>query len=139
MPEDNLTEEEARNMLRQFAEEKETIPSFFSKVVTAKDTTKTGNLSQEELGYPKLPVRTYKELELFSRDIASDSSWGDYFQKMSEIQTATSLSKDAILLKLVVTTKKELADVSPVRKENKGWFKKKNRVGSEQTSGEQTV
>lgn len=120
-----ISEQDAANILRQFAEGRQNVHSFFTNIIKALDTTKTGYLDKEELGMPKLPVRTYKELALFAKDVYGDTSWEDYFNKMSEIQTATSLSKEGILLKLSVTQKKELADVSPKKKENKGWFRKK--------------
>lgn len=135
--EEQSTQEEAetREILRGFYEGKQNIHSFLKDVIKSEDTTRTGNLDMTELGYPKLPVRTYKELQLFCNDIGSKKSgWGDYFNKMSEIQTSTSLSKEAILLKLSATLRREslLADVSPERKEvkeNKGWFKKDNSSG----------
>ena len=127
MSEEEISESEAANLVRKNTQARQTVPAFFSDVVYSDDTTKMGNLDVEELGNPKLPLRTYKELELFSSDVAGEENWKDYFQKMSEIQTSTSLSKDAILLRLVVTQKKELADVTPKSKKvNKGWFKKKN-------------
>ena len=112
-------------IVRQFSEQKSNLHSFFTKVIQDTSTTKTGNLSEDELGVPKIPVRSMKELELFSKDIYMDDSWADYFNKMAEIQTSTSLSKEGFLLKLSVTSKKELADVTPKRKKNTGWFKKK--------------
>jgi len=121
----DMTEDEAKEMLRQFSESRATLHTFFTNVIKSDDTTKTGNLSQDELGMPKLPVRTFKELALFSKEVANDEGWADYFNKMAEIQTSTSLSKEALLMKLSVTSKKELADVTPQRKVNKGWFKKK--------------
>ena len=67
-----------------------------------------------------------KELELFCKGIANQKEWADYFGSLSEIQTASSLSKDGTLIKLSVTNKKELADMTPKQgKINKGWFKKK--------------
>lgn len=130
--EENLyTEEEVRTygeeIARKFAEQKSNIHSFFTKVIQEEDTTKTGNLSEEELGVSNLPVRSLKELELFCEDIYLDEEWAEYFKKMAEIQTASSLSKEGFLLRLSVTQKKELADVTQKKKENKGWFKKKNR------------
>jgi hypothetical protein len=130
MTEENPSEERAEEIIRQFNENKANIHTFFTNVVKSKDTTKTGNLSSEELGMSNLPERTYKELSLFSNDIADQTYWGDYFEKMGEIQTATSLSKEGFLMKLAVTSKKELADMTP-RKVNKSWFKKKD-------TGEQT-
>lgn len=122
---DELTEQQAQNILRQFAQSKNNLHSFLTKVVKSEDTTKTGNLEIEELGMPKVPVRTLQELELFSRDVYKDESWANFFKKMAEIQLATSLSKEAVLLKLAVTNKQELSETSSKRKKNKGWFKKK--------------
>jgi len=126
---EDLTREE-KEILRQLNEGKQNVHSFFTNIIKSDDTTKTGYLGQEELGIPKLPVRTYKELALFAGDIYGDTSWKDYFDKMAEIQTSTSLSKDGILIRLSVTEKKEFAEVSSKRKkENKGWFKKKDTGG----------
>ena len=126
-----LTEQEAQEIIRQFGEGKANLHSFFTNIVKSDDTTKTGNLDTIELGTPRLPVRSYKELELFCKDIANQSVFSDYFKKMSEIMTSTSLSKDALLLKLAVTIKKEVADTSPEpKKQNKGWFKSKEQTTS---------
>ena len=126
-----LTEQQAEQLVRGLAEQKQSIQGFFTNVIKSEDTTKTGNLSQEELGDPKLPVRSIKELELFSKDIYEDTEWSSYFKNLSEIQTATSLSKEGLLLKLSVTTKKEVADIKPAKKSsNRGWFKKKGEGGN---------
>ncbi len=122
---ENMTEKEAETILRQFSESKQTLHSFFTKVILNDDTTRIGNLTPEELGNPSIEIRTMKELELFSNDICDDKEWANYFKKLSEIQTRTSLSKDGFLLRLSVTSKKELADVTPQKKSNTGWFKKK--------------
>jgi len=122
---EEITEERAEELLRGFADEKLTIPAFFAKVIEADDTSKMGNLDVIELGTPDLPVRTSKGLELFCRDICRDEVFADYWKKKAEIDTSTSLSKDGVLLKLLVTKKSELADLTPKKKENKGYFKKK--------------
>lgn len=122
----DMSEQEAQDIVRQFSESKANMHTFFTNVIKAKDTTKTGNLKEEELGLPKIPVRTLKELELFSKEVAHENAWANYFDKLSEIQTSTSLSRDAILIKLAVTTKKELADVTPTKKQNKSWYKAKS-------------
>ena len=127
-----LSEQDAQDIIRSFSESKQNLHSFLTNIIKSPDTIKTGNLEQDELGKSKLPVRTYKELELFSKDVAYQSDWADYFKSMAEIQTSTSLSKNAKLLDVAVTLKKEVADRTPTRKENKGWFKKK-----EDNSGEQ--
>jgi len=93
---EDMTEQQAEEMLRGFSESKQSMHSFLKSVVVHEDTTKTGNLSIEELGYSKNPVRTYKELGLFSEEIIEDKPWADYFNKMSEVQTSTSLFKRRI-------------------------------------------
>ena len=124
---DDISEAQAQDILRQFNEGKQNLHTFFSKIIASDDTTKTGNVNQDEFGMSKLPLRTYKELELFCTDIASDNKFAEYFKKMAEVQTSTSLSKDAKLLELSVTMKKELADVTKkTTTKNKGWFKKDN-------------
>lgn len=123
--ETEMTEAQAQNMLRELAEQKQNQHTFFTKVIQNEDTTRIGNLNSEELGEPKIPLRSYKELSLFCKEIWEQKEWADYFEKEGQNLTATSLSKDAILLKLSVTNKKELADVTPKeKKKNKGWFKK---------------
>jgi hypothetical protein len=122
---DDLTNEEAAEIVRAFGEGKSNLHTFFTQVVKSSDTTKTGNVTQEELGMPQIPVRTYKELALFCDKIAPMDDFKNYFNGMSEIITSSSLSKDALLMKLAVTIKKELADITPQKKENRGWFKKK--------------
>ncbi len=123
MSNEEQSERDAQEIMRQFNEGKQNMHSFLSKIIASDDTTKTGNLSEDELGIPKLPLRTYKELELYCNDIADDKKFANYFNKMAEIQTSTSLSKDAILLKLINTLRKELADVTPSKKKNSGWFR----------------
>lgn len=128
----DMTEGEAESIIRQFSQGNQNVHSFMTNIVQSDDTTKTGNLTQDELGMPKVPVRTIKELELFSQDIAQSDDWSSYFKKLSEVQTATSLSKEGLLVKLAVTIKKELADVTKKVKENGGWFKRQNPQGEVQ-------
>ena len=125
---EDMTEQQAQDVLRQIADGKQSIYAIFAKVINEKQkTTKVGNLNEEELGRSKLPLRTYLELGLFCEDIVGDKEFSAYFEKMGAIQTDSSLSKDGFLMKLLVTMKKELADVSPKNKtKNKGWFKKKD-------------
>ena len=109
------------------AEEKQNVHTFLHNVAVAKDTTKTGNLQIEELGMPTLPLRTYKELALFCEDIADMDYYANYFRRKGEILTSTSLSKDAKLITLAISTlqKREMADTTKPRKANRGWFKPK--------------
>jgi hypothetical protein len=130
MSEEQLyTEEQVRaygeELVRQQAQEKGSVHSFFTKIIQNPSTIRIGNVSDEELGSPQLTIRILKELELFSKDIEKNDLWAEYFKKMADITTETSLSKEGFLIRMSQTTKKELADVTPKRKVNKGWFKKK--------------
>lgn len=123
---EEMTEQQAEALVRQLAQGKESAITFFRDIIKSDDTTKTGNLTIEELGEPKLPLRSIKELETFSKEICIDKGWSDYFNALGEIITSTSLSKDGLLIKLSVTNKKELADVTPKpKRKNRGWFNKK--------------
>ena len=108
-------------------DEKHNVHTFLYKVATSDDTTKLGNLNESEVGNPKLPIRTYKELALFCKDVAEMEYFSDYFLKLSEVITSTSLSKDAKLINLAVVSKKELADVTKRKQEPRGFFKKKQQ------------
>ena len=107
-------------------DEKHNAHKFIHAVATSDDTTKVGNLKEEEVGIPKLSQRTLKELSLYCRDIAGDDDWADYFDKRAEILTSTSLSKDAKLLEMAIIQRREVSNVTPQnRKVNKSWFKRK--------------
>ena len=129
---ENLTEEEIAQRIAGYIgttptqEEKQNVHTFLHNVATAKNTTKTGFLSTEEIGMPTLPVRTYLDLSLFCDEIADMDYYAEYFRKKSEIITSSSLSKDAKLISLAVLQKREIADVTKPRKQNKSWFKKKD-------------
>lgn len=120
-----ITEQQAEDIVRSFMQKNVNTHTFFTDIIKAKSTTKTGNLDISELGMPRITQRGLKELEAFCEDIFKEESWAKYFGRLAEIQTSTSLSKDAILIKLAVTTKKELADVSPEKKKKSGLFGKK--------------
>ena len=130
---EDITDEQVMDQLTRLAdtatiqEEKHNAHTFLNAVATSEDTLKVGYLKEEEVGIPKLSVRTLKELALYSTDIANNVVWAEYFDKRAEILTSTSLSKDAKLLELAVIQRREIANVTPTpRKVNKGWFGKKN-------------
>lgn len=129
MTNEHITEEEADELLkeleRKFGEGKMDIHSFLTAVVKAKDTTRLGNIKEEELGMPDLPIRTLKELEFITGRIPSMKTFNEYFTAMSEAITAPSLSKEGFLIKQATIQRKEFSDKTKPKKENKGWFKKK--------------
>lgn len=132
--EEQLSQEELENLQHLIGtapipEEKHNVHLFLTKVAEADDTRKVANIDEEELGKPKLPVRTNLELALFCKDIADMEDFGNYFEKEAEIILATSLSKEGFLDKLAITTSRNIADVTNIgapKKKNSGWFKKKN-------------
>ena len=127
MADEPITEEQAEEMIRSLSQKSMNTHSFFTDIIKSKSTTKTGYLDKDELGLPRLTQRGIKELELFCRDTFMDNGWADYFKDLAEIQTSTSLSKEGILIKLAVTQKKELADLTPEKKKNKGMFGSKKK------------
>lgn len=134
--ETEITEEQAKQIATQLygtapmPEENKGVHAFLNKIAEAKDTTKTGYLTEEELGLPKLAARTLKELALFCKEVASEEEIGKYFDAKAEILTATSLSKEGFLAKLAVITRRETSNIlkTPAKK-NKGWFGRKKSTG----------
>lgn len=129
--EEYVTDEQIAEALKNYGtpvpEEKQNIHTFLTNVVKAKDTTKTGYLSDVELGVTPYSERTYKTVELYSEN-ANDDLWANHFKRRAEILTATSLSRNAKLLSLAVLQRRELSDSSADdlnKKPNKGWFKEK--------------
>lgn len=132
MSEEELSKEEkdavdskAYNFGAPVPEEKHNVHKFLHDVATSEDTTKVGNLTIEELGMPRLTLRTYKDLALISGKIMNNSFLAEYYNAQAEILTSTSLSKDGKLINLAVLQKRQIEDVTKPRKENGGWFKKK--------------
>ena len=117
-------------------EEKQNIYNYFKKVIKMQDNTKTANLSNEELGLAKIPVRTNQEIALLCEalgmgNIAEGKGFAGYFQKESQILLGTSLSREGFLDNLAVTQKREIE--SKIKKPfiKKGWFAKKTKPEEE--------
>lgn len=129
---EELTQEELKQLQHLIGtattpEEKSNIHAFLTKVVEEKDSTKVANLNDIELGEAKFPVRTSQDLALFCEEIANMPWFADYFKKEGEITLATSLSREAKLLELAVTSNRQIGEIPKKKlKENKGWFKKRN-------------
>ena len=124
--EQQLLEEAMKSYGSPEKDEKHNVHTFLNTVSKSTDTTKTGNLTQEEIGFTPYSQRTYKKLALDSAKLCDDDIWEEYFNKNAEILTATSLSKEGFLMKQATTSTKQIADVTPRRVENKGWFRKKD-------------
>ena len=107
-------------------EDKQNIYAFFKRVMGMKDNTKTANLTEEELGLAKIPVRTNQELDLYCRKMGM-KGFASYFKEEAQILLGTSLSREGFLDKLAVTQKRESEFKTKTQKPNKGWFQKKKQ------------
>lgn len=106
---------------------KQNVHTFLFNVATADDTTKLGFLKEEEIGMMPNPIRSYKHLKLFANDVMKKPKLANFFGANSEIVTSTSLSRQGFLVDRAVVQKRELKDTTKTLKENKGWFKSKDK------------
>ncbi len=111
-------------------EESQSIFSFFKRVIFMPDTTRTANLTEEELGIAKVPVRTNLELAEYCKHQGL-TGLGEFFFREAQIITNTSLSRDGFLDKLAVTQKREVESKKRefTQKQKKNWFKKTEPPG----------
>ena len=84
-------------------EEKITIFSIFKKIIDTFDTSKVGNLDENEL----FAVRQLQHLALFCGKL-NYSELDEYFRKKGEVVLATSLSKKGAIIEALVTQKRHL-------------------------------
>lgn len=112
-------------------EEKHNIFSFFKRVISMGDTTRTSNLTEDELGAVKVPVRTNQFIALYAQQMGL-IGLAQHFFKESQIITNSSLSRDGFLDKLAVTQKREMDARSrggtPPQQPKGGWFKRKQET-----------
>lgn len=136
--EDNLTEAE-REQLKEYlgygaagASEKQNAHTFLFNVAKAKDTTKLGNLSPEEVGVPRHSIRTYQNISLIAKNVIGSDNLAKHFSARSEVVTSTSLSKNAKLINLAVIQRRQVEDLTkPERKPSSSWFKPKKKDNDE--------
>jgi len=108
--------------------EEQNIFAFFKRVINMPETTRTSNLTADELGFVKIPLRTNLSIALYCKQMGL-MGLGSHFEKEAHITSDSSLSKDGFLDKLAVTQKREME--TKTRKQtvaNKGWFKKKEVI-----------
>ena len=119
-------------------DEKQNVHTFLFNVVTAKDSTKIGNLRDDkelnELGVPTYTFRGSLEMARISGLIMGNQFFQTYFQQTAEEAVGSSLSREGFLIKQATTQTKQVADITRRRKINKGWFKSK----TEETGGDTT-
>jgi len=61
-----------------------------------------------------------------------NSFFSQHFSNLSENITATSLSRNAKLITLAAIQRREIGDVTKMKKDSKGLFKKKEKEGYEE-------
>ncbi len=74
-------------------------------------------------------------MALISNELMDNQTLSGYYTAKGEIITATSLSKNAKLINLSVIQKRVVEDETKEKKQNKGWFKPKNKEGDELKGG----
>ena len=135
---EQMSDEEIASMIQKLAgttplpEEKHNVYTFLTNVAISQDTTKIGNLTPDELGMPSLPLRSDKSLALWSIKVMDNPFFDDFFNSEAEITTSTSLSKNGFLVDRAVLQRREIADITKPKKENKGWFHKKDTKEEQQ-------
>lgn len=146
MTEQELSDEEAIMKIAQAMgkenaptqDEKQNVHTFLFNVVTAKNSTKIGNLRDDdklnELGIPTYSVRGSLEMGRIAGMLMGNSFFQEYFQATAEESLASSLSREGFIIKQATTQTKQIADITRRKKINKGWFKSK----TEETGGDTT-
>lgn len=124
MEEETLSPDDKEELQRllgsPYPEEKHTVHTFLHKIASSKDTTKTAFLGDEELGTARNPVRAYKNVALFAKMVMHNDKLSEYFNSESEIVTASSLSREGFLVKMGITTTRQIADITKLKAEKKG-------------------
>jgi len=108
-------------------EEKQNLIGFFKRIIDKDFNAKTANLTPDELGLAKIPVRTNMEIASYC-EFMGMQGFADVFMDDAQIVLATSLSREGFLPKLAVTTQK-FSETSLNKqlgeKKKKGLFSKK--------------
>lgn len=104
-------EEEAADRQKDYYDEmpnpkeKQDLYTLFKWIIARKDSSKIGFLRKEELGMLNLSVRDCQKIDLLG-NVFNHSGFADFFKGQGEIVLATSLSREAHLIDLFVTTQK---------------------------------
>lgn len=125
MIKDEAEAEEFKEFLRNYAGEEKGIDNFFLEVVRDRNNLKIGNLDEDELGLPDIPLRTILELKRDCDSIPSLSAFAKDFEQQAVDLVHTSLSKNGFLINARITQKKGLIDTSKKKRKKVGLFGKK--------------
>jgi len=103
--------------------EKDSIFTFFRHLVGIKDTTRVSNIDPaRELGMLQFSIRTNQYLGLVG-EVCGDKDFTDFWNRQSQIITATAMSKRGWLTELPVSQKRFASrTVRPIRTESKGFL-----------------
>ena len=85
-------------------QEQNNLVAFFNKVFKTKDTTKGGNLRENEIE----AVRIFKATSMYAK-VENLDQVSIFINQLSENVLATSLSRNAKLLELAVSTRKHIS------------------------------
>ena len=120
-------------------DEKQNVHTFLFNIVTAKDSTKIGNLQVDktinELGIPINTVRGCKEMKLIAGEIMDNTFFSDYFKEEAENTLATSLSREGFLVRQGTTQTKQIADITRRKKVSKGFVSRKEEISGGEPIG----
>jgi len=109
-------------------DEKINVHTFLRDVVVTPDTTRVGNLRDDEkmneLGLGSYTVRGCKDMSLISSRIMNNKFFDEYFGQKAQDILATSLSRGGFLVRQASVSTKQVVDATRRRKVNKGWFGK---------------
>jgi len=131
---ENLSDEEAILKIAQAmkdnapaVDEKVNVHTFLLNVVQTPDSRKVGNLRDDkeynELGKPQHSVRGNFDQALIAEKIMNNKFFAGYLNQEAENTLATSLSREATLIRLATTQTRQVADITKRRTKNKGMFK----------------
>ncbi len=109
--------------------EAEDLYTLFKWIIARGDSSKIGNLRKEELGMLNISVRDCQKINLLG-DRLGHTGFGEFFMDTGEITLATSLSREAHLINLFVTTQKKTTKAREIaiqnlpqpEKKKKGFF-----------------
>ena len=129
LEEQDIQEEEMLNAQTDYGypqrQDKASLFAFLKRVIFMSDTSRTSNLSEEELGMTRVPVRTNQMISLFCNQMGLEGL-GHYFFAESQILTNTALSRGGFLDKLAITQSKRTEESLKTNiPQKKGWFAKK--------------
>ena len=116
-----------------YQKKKDDLFSLFTKVWKAPDSSKVGNLNNQELGVLNISVRDAQRIALLA-EVCHHKKFGEFFNKQAEIILKTSASKKGWFVELFVSQKKFTSRSSsqttnlPEKKSKWNLYNKKNQT-----------